>query len=203
MTEREREGVHIGTRALRMATSTPGGVVIDLTSLGLGNEAVSVADSTAQKRVRRLFHLPVVFDTGADGDESSFLLDESKKRPPRNCNQCDTVAKISWAVCPIVTTLLMAAILGVVVVVFQKLESGIKTIDASVDLTSTASSMLANMNSMLASSASLAHSADKLGLKAINLTYILGPFTSKAMNKTEHILEQVDRLTNHPTFSLG
>lgn len=192
-----------------MATSTPGGVIIDLTSLGLSKKACTqiCTDTRAQRRVQRLFHLPVVVteETGAaDGDESSFLLDDDrKKRSSQNCSRCDTVARVSWAVCPIITTLLMAAILGVIIVVFQRLDGGIKTIDATVDLTSTASSMLANVNSVLASSASLAKSADTLGLRAINWTYVLGPFTTQVMNKTEEILDQVGTLTSHPTISLG
>jgi len=190
-----------------MAATTPANVIIDLTSLGIARASSTVQkpDSVAQRRVQRLFHLPVVIsdDTGAEGDESSFLLDEAKKRPQPKCAQCDTVARVSWAICPLITTLLIAAILGVVIVVFQKLDSGIKTIDATVDLTTTASSMLKNVNSMLQSSASLAQSADKLGLKALNLTYVLGPFASKMMNKTEQIIGQVETLTSHPTISIG
>lgn len=157
--------------------STPGGVVIDLTSLGLPKESSVIKPSThsTHRRVQRLFHLPVLLSdsTGAEGEEASLLLDESKRRPHSGeCSQCDSVARVSWAVCPLITTLLMASILGVVVVVFMKLDSGIKTIDASVDLTSTASSMLKNMNGILHSGASLAQTADKLGLKAVNLTYV-------------------------------
>ena len=185
--------------------ATPGGVVIDLTSLGLPKKS-SVKPSThsTHRRVQRLFHLPVLVDsTGVEG-EASLLLDESKRRPHSGeCSQCDTVARASWAICPLITTLLIAAILGVVVVVFMKLDSAIRTIDASVDLTSTASSMLKNMNGILHSGASLAQTADKLGLKAVNLTYVLGPFTDKLMNRTEHILGQVDALTSHPTISIG
>lgn len=189
------------------APTASSGVVIDLTgTLGLSKDAASASDFSTQRRVRHLFHFPAVVladPTGAEGDESSLLLDERKKRAPRECGRCDAVARVTWAICPLVTTLLMAAILAVVVVVFQKLDAGVKTIDATVDLTSTASSMLSNVNSMLSSTASLARTADKLGLKAINLTYVLGPFAKEMMNKTEHIIGQVDTLTSHPTISLG
>jgi len=192
------------SRASSTHGATPGGVVIDLTSLGLPKES-TVSKPSTHRRAQRLFHLPILVadSTGAE-EEASLLLDESKRRPHSGeCTRCDTVARASWAICPLITTLLIAAILGVVVVVFMKLDSAIRTIDASVDLTSTASSMLKNMNGILNSSASLAKTADRLGLKAIDLTWVLGPFADKMMNRTEHILQQVDSLTSHPTISLG
>ena len=188
--------------------STPGGVVIDLTSLGLPKESTVSKPSTlsTHRRVQRLFHLPVLVadSTGAEGEEASLLLDESKRRPHSGeCTRCDAVARVSWAICPLITTLLIAAILGVVVVVFMKLDSGIRTIDETVDITSTTISMLKSVDGILNSSASLAKTADRLGLKAIDLTYVLGPFADKIMNRTEHILGQVDSLTSHPTISIG
>ena len=187
--------------------ATPGGVIIDLTSLGLPKSGVSKPSTHSTQR--RLFHLPVLIadSTGADVEEAeaSLLLDESRRRRPHSgeCTRCDTVARVSWALCPLFTTLLVAAILGVVVVVFMKLDSGIRTIDETVDITSTASSILTNMNDILNSSARLAKTADRLGLKAIDLTYVLGPFAEKMMNRTGHIMGQIDQLTAHPTISLG
>ena len=183
------------------AAVTPSGVIIDLSgTLGLKKGLTK----NFKHRDTQLFHLPVML-TGAavDGDEESLLLDERKRRPSKFMQQCDVVGRVSWAICPLLSTLLIAAILAVVVVVFQRLDKGIKTIDSTVDLTSTASSMLQNMNGILKSGASLVNSADKLGLKALNLTYVLGPFAGRVMNRTEHLLEQVDSLTSHPTISLG
>lgn len=184
-----------------MALSTPSGVVVDLESLGLRTNRTG--DSDAKRRMKQLFHIPVLVQTGADAGESALLLSEEKKKDDRTCAQCDTVGRISWAVCPLVTTLLIAAILGVVVVVFMRVDRGIRIIDENVGITETTTSMVKNLNSIINSSASLAKSADRLGLKAIDLSFILGPFASRMMNRTEHIVSQVDRLSSNPVINIG
>ena len=184
-----------------MAISTPAGVVLDLEGLGGANRT---SKDSAKRRMKQLFHIPVLVQTGVDEGESSLLLSENKKKDDdRTCAQCDTVGRVSWAVCPLVTTLLIAAILGVVVVVFMRIDRGIRIIDENIGITETTTSMLKNVNSIINSSASLAKTADSLGLKAIDLTYVLGPFAQRMMNSTEHIVSQVDKLSSNPVINIG
>lgn len=143
--------------------------------------------------------------TAADGDEEELLLQEGEKSGvPRSAHsRVVMVRQFAMAVAASACACLAVLSLIVVSLSYRRLNAVVGSIDQSVSFTRSASNMIANVDTLLNNSASIARIAHDLGLRGIDASIFSKPFLTKMLNTTDKIFDDAHALLEHPSIKLG
>jgi len=163
----------------------------------------AAVDLDAWKGGRHIFSdLPIRIHTqGAAYHETERLISHDAETKPIAWEE--RVPKVMWALSTIVCLVgLVGALIGAVFLV-MRLNRSIEAIDGAVSLHTSAASMIKNVDRILNSSAHIASSVNKLGLKGIEATQFSQPYLSMILNTTVDMLTDIHKVVEHPSIQIG
>jgi hypothetical protein len=91
----------------------------------------------------------------------------------------------------------------VVSLAYRRVSTTVDELSTHVDVARIASSMLANADDVLNTTASVTRTVHQLGLKGLDASMFSKPFLVRLLNSTTHTLEGVNRLVQRPTITVG
>jgi archaellum component FlaF (FlaF/FlaG flagellin family) len=154
------------------------------------------------KGVRKLFSdLPLRFE--ASQSEKELLVPPESGTKKTNEHVEDRIYRIAWAVSAVVCTLFLIAVIVVVSVLFRRVDNTITTIDAAVSFHNSAKSMIRNVDTLLNTSAHLATTLHKIGLKGLDATMFSRPYLTHMLNTTTNVLNDVHSVVKNPSIRIG
>lgn len=149
---------------------------------------------------RHLFaDLPLKFDATA---EKELLVQPEGERKTKEHIE-DRVYRTAWAVSAVVCTLFLIAVVVVASVLFARVDRTISSIDSAVSFHSSATSMIRNVNTLLNTSANLAATLHKIGIKGLDATMFSRPYLTHMLNTTTNVLNDVHSVVKNPSIRIG
>ena len=91
----------------------------------------------------------------------------------------------------------------VLVVVATRVNSTIDSIDSTVSLQDSASSMIDNLDVLLNTSTQIASTVHELGIKGLDASVFSKPYLTKMLNSSTLLVEDMHQVARNPTFKIG
>jgi len=106
---------------------------------------------------------------------------------------------ISATVC---TLFLVVAIFSTIVLV-RRIDQSVSNVDNAVSFHESTTKMIKNVDTILGTSAQIADTVQKLGIKGLDASMFSKPFLTRILNTTTNLLDDVHRVAEHPSISIG
>jgi len=129
--------------------------------------------------------------------------DDRQLRKPRVVSCEERVSMAAWAISAVVCTI---ALIGAVVaasILFRRVNDTLSSVDDAVSFHRSAASMIRNVDSLLNTSAQIAGTVHKLGLKGLDASMFSTPYLTQMLNTTTNLLHDVHRVAEHPSIQIG
>jgi hypothetical protein len=152
--------------------------------------------------------LPIqMAEAGAATSERERLIadddDDKQSRKPRVASCEERLQRIAWAVSAVVCTLALIAAVVAAAILFRRVNDTISSVDGAVSFHRSATNMIRNVDTLLNTSAQIAGTVHKLGLKGLDASMFSSPYLTQMLNTTTNLLHDVHRVAEHPSIQIG
>lgn len=150
-------------------------------------------------------HLHTHVEAGGTVAENERLIavadDPHKQQRVVSCEE--RVPRVMCAVAAVICTVGLGVCLAGAVILMTRIDRSLATVDQAVSFHKSATSMIRNVDSLLNSSAALAATVHKLGVKSLEATTFSTPFLNQMLNTTASVLTDIHRVVEHPIIQIG
>jgi len=173
-------------------------------SMPLGSQLHTHTNANTSTR-SSLLPVHVAKEQATDAEREMLLSGDANKDHEKHPRVVllDRTTRISLLCCAVACTLLTITIVVLLGLIFDRVNSTVADVDKSVSIANTARSALTNVNSILNSTARVANTIDRLGGMTFNAAMFTTPYLQKMLNVTHDTINDVHRLVERPTISIG
>ena len=151
--------------------------------------------------------LPIqMAEVGAATSERERLIaddDDRQSRKPRAMSFEERLPRLMWAVSAVICTLALIAAVVAAAILFRRVNDTISSVDGAVSFHRSATNMIRNVDTLLNTSAQIAGTVHKLGLKGLDASMFSSPYLTQMLNTTTNLLHDVHRVAEHPSIQIG
>ena len=148
-------------------------------------------------------HVNETSGTTAETERLISIAEDPKQQQQRVVPCEERLLRVTCAIATVLCTIGLAIGLVGSVILMTRIDRSITTIDGAVSFHKSATSMIRNVDSLLNSSAALAETVHKLGVKSLEATTFSTPFLTDMLNTTASVLNDIHRVVEHPIVKLG
>lgn len=140
--------------------------------------------------------------TDAVAGEEAGLLDEATT-PKRHRTRMNMWREGALAAVATACACLAVVMVLIISLAYRRFSVTMQGVSDHVDVISTTSNVIRNVDGIINSTAQVAAIVHQLGLKGIDASYFSKPFLTRLLNTTTMIAEDTHRVLEHPKISIG
>lgn len=182
-------------------TATANGM---FSSMPLGSQLHTPTNANTSTR-SSLLPTHVAKEQATEAEREMLLSGDANKDDGKHHRMVllDRNTRLSIMCCAIACTLLTVTLVVLLALIFDRVNSTVAEVDKSVSIASTARLALANVNSILNSTARVTNTIDRLGGMTFNAAMFTTPYLGNMLNVTQDTMNDLHRLVERPTISIG
>jgi hypothetical protein len=137
--------------------------------------------------------------------ERERLIDDDKEelKNRRVASWEERLPRIMWAVSAVFCTLTLIVVIVTAAILLRRVNDTISTVDNAVSFHRSATNMIRNVDTLLNTSAQIAGTVHKLGLKGLDASMFSEPYLTQMLNTTTNLLHDVHRVAANPSIQIG
>lgn len=174
-------------------------------NLPLSVSSVSSSDAAATDPERQLLITgdKMRGDGGESGDGSGGSGGDGGGGESTFIRAVDRVPRVMLAISATVCTLFLVVTIVSTIVLVRRIDQSVSNVDNAVSFHESTTKMIKNVDTILGTSAQIADTVQKLGIKGLDASMFSKPFLTRILNTTTNLLDDFHRVAEHPSISIG